>query len=122
MSALKRVLVVDDDESIRAVVELALSDGGYEVAEAADGAAALTLIDKTAPDLILLDMQMPTMDGWAFAQVYHQRPGPHAPVIVLTAALDAAARAAEIQAEGYLGKPFELADLYACVKQYVSEE
>ena len=76
-TGMERVKIEDDKGTV------ALSDEGYEVTEAADGAAALTLIDEIAPDLILLDMQMPTMDGWAFAQLYHQRPGPHVPVIVV---------------------------------------
>jgi CheY-like chemotaxis protein len=66
--------------------------------------------------VILLDMRMPTMDGWAFAQAYDRLPELHAPVIVMTAAPDAATRAAEINAVAYLAKPFHLADLYACIE------
>jgi CheY-like chemotaxis protein len=61
---------------------------------------------------------MPILDGWGFARVYRQQPGPHAPIVVLTAARDAAARAAEIQADGYLGKPFNLGELLDLVGQH----
>src|ERR671933_1253799 len=111
MSAPTRVLVVDEDSTIRDVIALALSDAGYEVIEANDGAAALALVRQRPPDVILLDMRMPIMDGWEFAQAYRHLPGPHAPVIVVTAASDPAERAAEIKADGYLAKPFQLDDL-----------
>jgi CheY-like chemotaxis protein len=120
LSAPTCVLVVDDDTSIRDLMALALSDAGYEVSEADDGAAALALVRKSPPDVILLDMRMPIMDGWEFAQAYRQLPGPHAPVIVVTAASDPAERAAEIKADGYLAKPFRLDELYTCVEQYAS--
>jgi two-component system chemotaxis response regulator CheY len=102
------VLVVDDDESIREFISLALMDTGYCVAAATDGAAALGTIPRFHPDLILLDMRMPVMNGWEFAATYRAAPGPHVPIIVLTAARDAAESAAEIQAQAYLAKPFDL--------------
>jgi CheY-like chemotaxis protein len=111
----KKVLVVDDDASIRELVDLALSDYGYQVIAAADGQAALALVDQTKPDVILLDMRMPVLDGWKFAQAYWAQPGPHAPIIVCTAARDAATTAAEIQAAAYLAKPFDIEELLTCV-------
>ena len=103
-----RVLVIDDDPSIRQVVGNALSDEGYDVDEAADGRAALAAIDRAHPDVILLDMKMPGMDGWEFVRRYRARYGHRAPVVVLTAARDAARRGADVDAEGYLAKPFDL--------------
>jgi two-component system chemotaxis response regulator CheY len=116
----KQVLVVDDDASIRALVDLVLSDHGYEVSVAVDGQAALALVGQTVPDVILLDMRMPVLDGWAFAQIYLAQPGPHAPIIVCTAARDAAATAEEIQAAAYLAKPFDVGDLLTCVARYTA--
>jgi two-component system, chemotaxis family, chemotaxis protein CheY len=116
----KRILVVDDDASIRDLIDFALTDAGYEVLAAPHGAAALQLLARMAPDVILLDMRMPVMDGWQFAQAYRQIPGSHAPIVVLTAAVDAASRAAEIKADGYLAKPFQLAALYQCLQQYTA--
>jgi CheY-like chemotaxis protein len=113
-----QVLVVDDDEGIREFVALALSSAGYDVMSAPDGAAALELLTTSQPAVILLDMLMPKVDGWEFARLYEQRPGPHAPIIVLTAARDAQERAAEIKADAWLAKPFHLDALFACVEQY----
>jgi CheY-like chemotaxis protein len=115
-----RVLLVDDDESIRDFVRIVLSDAGYEVATAEDGQAALELLAGWSPSLILLDMRMPRMDGWQFSRVYRERPEPHAPIVVLTAARDAAASAAEIQADAHLAKPFHLADLVHLVNRYTA--
>jgi len=103
-----RVLVIDDDPSIRQVIAYALGDLGYHVAEASDGRAALDLIGREHPDLILLDMKMPGMDGWDFVQRYRARYGEGAPIIVLTAAQDAARRGADVNAAGYVAKPFDL--------------
>jgi two-component system, chemotaxis family, chemotaxis protein CheY len=113
-----RILVVDDEASIREMIEIVLSSAGYEVSTAPHGAAALDVVQRAPPNLILLDMRMPVLDGWGFARVYRQKPGPHAPIVVLTAARDAAARAAEIDADGYLGKPFNVDELLALVGQH----
>jgi CheY-like chemotaxis protein len=117
MSGSVRILVIDDDESIRDVTHTALADAGYDVVEAADGATALDLLGTSQPDVILLDMLMPLMDGWEFARRYHQTPGPHAPIVVVTAARDAAARASQINAATSLAKPFRLDALFACITQ-----
>ena len=116
-----KILVVDDDASIRSFIELALYTEGYQVVTAPNGALALDdLAGHGEPDLILLDMRMPVMDGWAFARAYRSRPGPHAPIVVLTAAPDASARAAEINANAHLGKPFDLDELIDVVERYVA--
>jgi CheY-like chemotaxis protein len=100
------ILIVDDDDAIRTLVSLVLSDDGYQVREAEHGAAALRLLEQETPALILLDMQMPVMDGWAFAEAYRATPGPHVPIVVCTAATNAQARASQIGTEEYLAKPF----------------
>jgi CheY-like chemotaxis protein len=115
-----RILVVDDDTSIRSFVEMALDSVGYAVSTAANGAQALEVTDQVQPDLILLDMRMPVMDGWTFARTYRAQAGPHAPIVVITAATDAGQRAAEIEADGYLGKPFDLDDLLVLVSRYTA--
>ncbi|HPL27936.1 MAG TPA: response regulator, partial [Anaerolineae bacterium] len=64
MSAAKHILVVDDDATIRELIELALTDEGYEIIAARNGAEALAVVGAAPVDLILLDIRMPIMDGW----------------------------------------------------------
>ena len=109
------VLVVDDDESIREFVATIVDDEGYDVATARDGAEALAIARERTPALILLDMRMPRMNGPEFTAAYRALPGPHAPIVVMTAGREARQRAEEMGAEGYLAKPFELNDLLAAV-------
>jgi two-component system chemotaxis response regulator CheY len=116
LSAL-RILVVDDDESIRAVVQELLISEGYEVRVAPHGLVALRLIEETPPDLILLDLLMPIMDGREFAQAYRALPGPHAPIILLTATFDSEASALLMSADGYLDKPFLVEELLELLHQ-----
>jgi CheY-like chemotaxis protein len=120
VNSLGRVLLMDDDETIREVVDMALSVKGYEVLTAPNGALALDLIRHQPPSLILLDMRMPVMDGWEFTRKYREMSGPHAPIIVLTAAVDPADRAQQIEADGFLAKPFSLKELRTLVDRYLA--
>lgn len=110
-----RVLVVDDDEHIRQLVGYALELEGYEVIAASHGQAALDSLERLSPSLILLDIMMPVMDGRQFSREYHRRPGPHAPIVVLTASSKAAGCAAEVGAADYLAKPFDIHSLLKSV-------
>jgi DNA-binding response OmpR family regulator len=102
------LLVVEDDPDLLALLELFLSEAGHAVRIAPDGRAALERVAERMPDLILLDMRLPVMNGWEFARAFAQRHGRAAPIIVLTAAENAQLRAAEIGADGWLAKPFDL--------------
>ncbi len=106
-----RILVIDDDSTIRQVVGLVLSDEGYDVAEASNGLSALRSIDQDPPDLILLDMKMPGMDGWEFSKRYRSEFDHPAPIIVFTAATDTAERGLAAGAQLALSKPFDLDEL-----------
>jgi CheY-like chemotaxis protein len=119
MARVKPVLVVDDDESILDLVQMALEDEGYSVVLARNGVEALDQLELITPALILLDMRMPEMDGWQFAEAYRQASTQVAPIVVITAASNAAERAAQIEADGYLGKPFDLDELIAVVGRHV---
>jgi DNA-binding response OmpR family regulator len=118
----RRVLVVDDDESIRQFIEMALRDDGFEVAVAPEGATALQEAAAFKPDVILLDMRMPGVDGWTFAETYRAGPGPHAPILVLTAARDAEEYAEAIRADAVLAKPFDLAELIRTLNALADRE
>ncbi len=115
-----RVLVVDDDAMIRSYIDMALKEEGHEVLAAEHGAAALKVLEAANPDVILLDMRMPTMDGWEFARRYRASPGQKAPIVVMTAAQDASQRAEQIGADFFLSKPFDLDALYGCVSRFTT--
>ncbi len=119
MRAGKQVLVVDDDEYIRELVQMALADEGYDVITAGHGQEALRVAEAQRPMVILLDMQMPVMDGWEFARVYRELPVPHAPIVVMTAAREATERCSQIDADRCLSKPFDLDELYRIVRECV---
>ena len=111
------VLVVDDDTSILDTVSSILSGEGYDVVSASSGQEALEAVARKLPLLILLDMRMPVMDGWAVARALRGR-GITVPIIVMTAAESARRWADEVGAEGYLAKPFGLDDLLATVERF----
>jgi len=104
------VLVVDDDPVIVATTVELLAFEGYPVQTATNGAEALEEVERHRPDIVLLDMGMPVMDGWSFVRELHAR---HIDlqILVMTAARDAQASADAIQAQGFLPKPFKLDQL-----------
>ena len=111
------VLVVDDDTSILDTVSAILSGEGYDVVSAATGQEALAAVARKQPVLILLDMRMPVMDGWAVARALREE-GIAVPIVVMTAAESAKRWADEVGAEGYLAKPFGLDELLATVERF----
>ncbi len=114
------VLVVDDDERIREYVRVNLEMEGYVVREAASADAALAAIDDQAPDLVLLDVVMPGVDGWQMLQRMQERHG-SIPVIMFSGQIDSstAADATERGAHGFVGKPFDPQQLIEQAKQLV---
>jgi CheY-like chemotaxis protein len=104
------ILVVDDDAALRDVLSLTLLLEGYPVREAANGAEALRLIEEEHPSLVVLDMQMPVLDGWGLARELKAREL-DPPILVMTAGHNAQRAAQEIGANGFVGKPFGVADL-----------
>jgi DNA-binding response OmpR family regulator len=111
-----RILVVDDDALIRDTLATALGDEGYVVQVAGDGQAALFTIDTWRPDVIVLDLMMPVMDGATFRTVQRAAPATaQIPVIVLSAAHDVKARAAHMDAAAIFTKPFDLGALLGAI-------
>lgn len=111
------VLAVDDDQSILDLMTDILSGEGYDVIPAQNGLEALRVLEKDRPCVVLLDMRMPTLDGWGFASAMRDR-GLRYPVVVVTAAENARAWAQEIGADAWLAKPFQLRDLLRVVARF----
>jgi CheY-like chemotaxis protein len=112
------VLVVDDDPYIRATVSAILEDSGYVVATAENALEAAHAIARTPPKVVLLDIRMPGLDGPQLARDLRAR-NVQSKILVMTAARNAQRYAQELQAEGYIEKPFEIDDLKAAVERLV---
>ena len=110
------ILIVDDDPAIVGFLELALADEGYEVRSAGNGRDALDKVGEHSPDLILLDMNMPIMNGWEFCEQLPQHASKAIPIVVMTAARDASARSREVGAQAFLGKPFNLEHMFRTIR------
>jgi DNA-binding response OmpR family regulator len=113
----RRVLVVDDEPMVREVVAAYLDRDGFVVDEAADGRRALELVDRNTPDLVVLDVMLPEIDGFSLLSEIRRRAG-EVPVIMLTARSDEADRVSglELGADDYVVKPFSPRELVARVR------
>ena len=116
----KTILVIEDDKTILFTVKEFLKMEGYDVQTAENGFAALELL-KTGviPNLILLDMKMPIMNGWQFASEFLAKYDHKTPIVVMTAAADAEQRAKDINANGWVSKPFDFDHFLKMIKKYV---
>ena len=114
------VLVVDDDERLRQYVRVNLEMEGYAVREAGSAEEGLAVLDDASPDLILLDVMMPQVDGWEMLRRVREKHGVEAiPVIMFSGKVDdqVAPDAAEQGAQAFIGKPFEPHKLVESAKQ-----
>ena len=112
------VLVVDDDAHLREFVRLNLEREGYSVREATSAEEGLRALEEQPPDLILLDVMMPRVDGWEMLRAVQERHGVGAiPVIMYSGKVEEAAEAAERGARAFIGKPFDPGQLLEATKQ-----
>jgi len=110
------VLVVDDQPNVRLLLGDYLTELGYRVRAAENGREALALVSREVPDVVLLDIMMPLMDGFAFLRAFRKTSS--APVILLTARLAEADKVAglELGADDYVTKPFGMRELVARIR------
>ena len=113
------ILLAEDEPSVRELLSRFLIAEGYQVATAPNGAAALAIAEQNPPDLIILNIYLPVLDGPRFVQAYRHRPGPHAPILVITGIGYGAQRAAALGVAGYLEKPFRLIELRAKITELI---
>jgi excisionase family DNA binding protein len=116
------ILLVDDDERVRELVRVNLEFEGYTVREAGSADEGLAAIDDAQPDLILLDVMMPQVDGWEMLRRVQELHGVGAiPVVMFSGQVDDRSRdqATERGAQGFVGKPFDLQQLIDQTKQIV---
>src|SRR6266550_1553348 len=113
-----RVLIVDDHEDNVELLRARLESWGYETSSASDGAEALRTIETTVPDLVLLDIMMPKIDGIDVARRVKNNPDlPFIPIIMQTAldSTDSKVEGLEAGADDYITKPIDLAEPFSCV-------
>jgi two-component system response regulator MprA len=112
-----QILIVDDERAVRDALARALELGGFDVALAADGEEGLGVVEREAPDVVVLDLMMPGLDGMQACQILRAR-GNRTPVLMLTARTEVASRVEGLEAgaDDYLVKPFALEELLARLK------
>ncbi len=118
-----RVLVIEDEESILLSLEFLLGKEGYAVATARDGAAALQELEKATPDLVLLDVMLPLVDGFELCRLIRGNPRSRdARILLLTARgrETEIARGMALGADAYMTKPFSTRDLMDRVRQLLA--
>ncbi len=113
------VLVVDDDDATRSAERAVLTEDGFRVIEARDGAEAMRQIQKDPPALVILDIQMPGIDGPSFALALRKALR-HVPLVILTGVEDPKHEADRCNAEAYLSKPFNAPELVKVVRRFAT--
>ncbi len=114
-----RVLIVEDDEPTSLALEEVLELEGYAVRAVRNGADAIDALHSFTADVLLVDLQLPVMDGRSFIELYRRR-GPAARIVVLSGRTDGRAIAQSIGGVTYLAKPFEATDLLAAISEAVA--
>ena len=105
------MLVIEDDQDIREIVEMILVDEGYRVATAADGADGVAEAATFDPDIIMLDLHMPRLDGGEVIRAYRRRSDAHAKIVVVSAAAPNDPIIGQLRVDDFIKKPFEITDL-----------
>lgn len=116
-----RILIVEDEDTIGRILVEVLTDEGYRVRWARNGCEALEVLQDWEPQLILLDLMMPVMDGWGFrtAQLRLGASAADVPVIVLSAARETSTQMGELGVAEALSKPFELHQVLDAVARWI---
>jgi two-component system, OmpR family, response regulator MprA len=115
-----RVLVVDDEPQVVWLIQFSLECEGYEIYTACDGVEAMHQVAAHRPDLVVLDVMMPRMDGWSVLTELGKLPEDERPRVVMVTALASAgdrARAAELGAAAYVTKPFSVEELLDVIQE-----
>lgn len=115
------VLVIDDDPGLQEFLQIALEAEGYEAVVAQDGREGLEKLATVTPNLIILDLMMPRMNGYDFAKALRQQEHqPSIPLLVLTADSHAKEKAVTVGADAALTKPFDLVDLLEIISRLLA--
>ena len=119
-----RILVVDDDQVIQQLLKVNLELEGYSVEVASDGAEALVLFDRFQPDLVLLDIMMPKLDGWEVARRLAGTTGGRVPIVLLSARAQESdvQKGNDLGVAAYVTKPFDPIQLLHLVAGIIAQQ
>lgn len=121
MDKSKKILICDDDAGIVEVIKIVLEGNNYQVSSTSNGKGILKHVIDSKPDLVLLDLWMPGMDGREILKVLHRDPvTKNLPIVIMSALSDAKSIAEEIGATDCLPKPFDISVLLGIVKKYTT--
>ena len=122
MSGKSKILVVDDEDTLRTVSSIGLTSEGYNVSTASHGDEAISELQKETFDLVLLDVKMPRMNGFEVLKFIKEK-HPTTKVVMLTGLGDVkdAIESKKLGAEGFVGKPCDLVDLLTTIEQVLSK-
>lgn len=123
MNKRKKILIVEDEESLLKLESILLTSKGYEVEGVADGLAAMEAVKKSQPDLVLLDIMLPEIDGFEVCRRIKEDPETRdIPVIMLTAkkSREDMARGEEVGADWYITKPFKSAMVIETIQRFIA--
>jgi CheY-like chemotaxis protein len=119
----RQILIVEDDHEVRWLLRQVLLLGGWSVETAANAREAITLLEAQLPTIVLLDLSMPEMDGWAFLDRRRLEPDwQRVPVLAMSGMHDQATEALHRGANGFLPKPFAIEELREMLSDLVDDE
>ena len=119
----KTILLLDDDVAVHSLVKKALAPLGVTISNAYDCQEGLTMVSRVKPDLLIVDLTMPRLDGWTFIRKYRDATSLAAPVVVLSSRagfMDKAVMSRLTQVEAYITKPFDPKELRSTVKELLT--
>ena len=115
-----RVLVIDDEPDLRTLYSINLRDAGHEVITASNGAEGLARVQRDRPDLVLVDLMMPVMDGYEVLQQLRRMPEHAQTPTVVVSAVATGGYSRKLGASGFVAKPFDAEELISIVERYAA--
>ena len=113
----RKILVVEDEPDLRSLYRENLGEGGHEVVTAANGAEGLGVVAREQPDLVVLDLMMPVMDGYEFLEHLRRMPGRERTPTVVVSAVATGRYSRKLGATGFVSKPFDAGELLSVVER-----
>lgn len=114
------IFLIDDEADLLQAIRDFLEDEGFAVSTASNGEEAMRMLQTgPMPDLIILDMKMPVMDGRQFASLFHKSHDNLSPIVLVSGDANARKNAESIRADGWIEKPFKLDDLVKKIKEFI---